>query len=325
MVFKTARVRGRSVSTLLLGVVMALLAVMPFAGPVAAQDATPEAAPEPTGVAALGLQEVVVTASESTYAISGYAPPLVEGWTVITLVNESEAPAVVNIAQLPEGEATVGDLSSTLFAAFQGAGGELPAWWANATFAGGAWAGAGETSQTAVYITPGQWAAFSTNPFSAQPVQTFQVATPDDLVNIYGVEAEATPVAGPAATPVVEGLPADGTISITDGAFEIPAPPVAGPQVWEVTNNSSQVSEIVLVSVDYDIPQEEAVLWVGTFAAGDLGNAVIQNGSGALSPGASAYVGVDLAPGTYVLYSTQPDTAGGLQSDAGLVTVFVVE
>lgn len=324
MVSRTARVRGRSVTTLLLGLIMALLAVMPFAGPAAAQDATPEATPVPTGLAALGLPEVVVTASETTYAISGYTPPLVEGWTVITLVNESETPAVVNIAQIPEA-VSVGDLSTAAFSAFQGQGGELPEWWANANFAGGAWAGAGETSQTAVYLTPGQWAAFSTNPLSAQPVSTFQVATPEDLVNIYGVEAEATPVAESEATPVVEGLPSDDSVTITDGAFEIAEAPVAGQQVWEVTNESSQVSEIILVGVDYDIPQEEAVLWVGTFAAGDLGNAVIQNGSGTLSPGTTAYVSVDLAPGTYVLFSAQPDVVGGLQSDAGLVTVFVVE
>lgn len=322
MVSDTARGRGRPVTTLLLGVVMALLAIMPFAGTAVAQDATPEVE-TPTGLAALGLQEVAITATADTYALS-FAPPLVEGWTVVTLTNESEAPAVVNIGQLPE-DATLGDLSSTLFASFQGEGGELPDWWANATFAGGAWAGAGETVQTAVYLTPGQWSAFSTNPLSVQPVQSFQVATPEDLVNIYGVEAEATPVAGAAATPVVEGLPADGSISITDGAFDIPEAPVAGPQIWEVTNDSSQTSEIILVSVDYDIPLEEAVLWVGTFAAGDLGNAVIQNGSGTLSPGSTAYVSVDLAPGVYVLYSALPDTAGGLQSDAGLVTVFAVE
>lgn len=323
MVSNTARVRGRSVTTLLLGAVMALIAVMPFAGPVSAQEASPEALPEPTGLAALGLQEVTVTASADTYALT-YAPPLVEGWALVSLVNDSEAPAVVNFAQLPE-EISIGDLSSTIFAAFQGEGGELPEWWANTTFTGGAWAGAGETVQTAVYLTPGEWAAFSTNPLGVQPVQSFAVASPDDLVNIYGLEAEATPVADAGATPVVEGLESDDQISITDGAFEIAAAPVAGPQIWEVTNDSSQVSEIVLVSVDYEIPAEEAVLWVGTFAAGDLGNAVIENGSGTLSPGASAYVSVDLAPGTYVLYSALPDVAGGLQSDTGLVTVFAVE
>lgn len=323
MVSKTAGVRGRSVTTLLLGVVMALVAVLPFAGSVSAQDATPEAAPEPTGLAALGLQEIQVTAQALSYSVT-FAPPLVEGWALLTLVNGTDLPAVVNVAQVPEGTA-VGDLSSALFAAFQGAGGELPEWWASANFAGGAMAGAGETTQTAVYLTPGQWAAFSTNPAAVQPVQTFAVATEQELIDVYGLEPEATPVADVAATPVVEGLPADGSVSIDDGAFTIAEAPVSGPQIWAVTNNSSQISELVLVSVDYDIPPEEAVLWVGTFAAGDLGNAVIQNGSGLLSPGATAYVSVDLAPGTHVLFSSAPDAAGGLQSDNGLVTVFAVE
>jgi hypothetical protein len=323
MVSKTARVRGHSVTALLLGVVMALVAVLPFAGSASAQDATPEATPEPSGLAALGLQEIQVTASADTYALS-YVPPLVEGWALITLTNESEAPAVVNFGLVPEGQ-SVGDLSSAVFGAFQGAGGELPEWWADASFNGGAYAGAGETTQTAIYLTPGEWATFSTNPLSAQPVQIFAVASAEDLVNIYGLEAEATPVAEAAATPVVEGLPADGTVSITDGAFNIAEAPVAGPQIWQVTNDSSQVSELVLVGVDYDIPLEEATLWVPTFAAGDLGSAVIENGSGLLSPGASAYVSLDLAPGTYILFSSAPDAAGGIQSDAGLVTVFVVE
>jgi hypothetical protein len=49
------------------------------------------------------------------------------------------------------------------------------------------------------------------------------------------------------------------------------------------------------------------------------------NGSGIISPGDTAYVAVDLAPGTYVLFSTVPDAAGGIQSTNGLNLVFVVE
>lgn len=323
MVSKTARVGGHSVTALLLGVVMALVAVLPFAGSASAQDSTPEATPAPSGLAALGLQEIQVRATADTYAVS-FAPPLVEGWALVSLVNESESPAVVNLTSVPEGN-SVGDISSAVFGAFQGEGGELPEWWASTGFAGGAWAGAGETTQSAVYLTPGKWAAFSSSPFSVQPIQTFAVASAEDLVNIYGVEPEATPVAEAAATPVVDGLASDGTVSITDGAFNIASAPVSGPQVWQVTNDSSQVSELVLVSVDYDIPADEAALWAPTFAAGDLGSAVIENGSGLLAPGATSYVALDLAPGTYVLFSSAPDANGGLQSDGGLVTVFTVE
>lgn len=322
MVSKPARVRGRSVATLLLGALMALIAVMPFAGAATAQDATPEAE-APSGLAALGLQEIAVTATDTTFVIA-FAPPLVEGWALVTLTNESAAPAVANFAQLSE-EQSVGDLTSAVFSAFKGEGGELPAWWSNTTFSGGAWAGAGETTQTAIYITPGNYAVFGTNPLGVQPVQQVAVASADDLVNIYGMEAEATPVADAGATPVVEGLPADGTLSITDGAFVAGAAPVAGPQVWAVTNDSSQVSELVLVSVDYAISPEDAVLWAPTFAAGDLGSAVIENGTGLMGPGETVYVSLDLAPGTYILFSASPDAAGGIQSSNGLNLVITIE
>ncbi len=321
MVSKPARARGRMVTSLLLGVLMAMLSVVPF-GSAAAQDATPEAEPVASALAGLGLPEIVVTASDATYAIA-FAPPLAEGWHLLTLTNASATAASVNFAQVPEGQ-SIGDLSSAIFQSFQGAGGELPEWWSSAVFAGGAWAGPGETTQAAIYLTPGTWAAFSTNVMSAQPVQTVKVATPDELVNTYGFEPVASPVAD-AATPVAEGLPSDGALTIEDGAYSTSAAPVAGPQVWEVTNNSSQVSEFVLVGVDYDIPADEAVLWADTFAAGNIGNAWIINGSGLISPGETAYVSLDLAPGTYVLFSTTPDAAGGIQSSNGLNLVFTVE
>ncbi|HYJ12902.1 MAG TPA: hypothetical protein VEW66_04890 [Thermomicrobiales bacterium] len=321
MVSKPARARGRTVTTLLLGMLMAMLSVMPF-GSAAAQDATPEAEPVASALAGLGLPEISVTASDVTYAIA-FGPPLMEGWHLVSLTNASAVSATVNFAQVPE-ERSIGDLSSILFQSFQGAGGELPDWWPNVDFAGGAWAGPGETTQTAIYLTPGTWVAFSTNPISAQPVQSIKVATAEELVTTYGMEPVASPVAD-AATPVAEGLPSDGTVTIDDGSYAIASAPVAGPQVWAVTNNSAQPSEIILVSVDYDIPPEEAVLWVTTFSAGDIGNAVLINGSGIISPATTAYVAVDLAPGTYVLFSAVPDAAGGIQSSNGLNLVFVVE
>ena len=161
--------------------------------------------------------------------------------------------------------------------------------------------------------------------FGDEIALTGRFFTAEEAFNNYGVGEDpslATPSA--VASPVAEGLVSDGSVSITDGAFSLSGDPAAGPQVWEVSNDSSQLSEIVLVSVDYDIPADEVVLWVETFAAGDLGNAVIENGSGLLSPGASAYVSLDLAPGTYVLYSTAPDAAGGIQSSNGLNLVFTI-
>ncbi|HYI25329.1 MAG TPA: hypothetical protein VD767_07975 [Thermomicrobiales bacterium] len=319
---RTARMGGRSVTALLLALAMALMAVAPFAGPASAQDASPEAE-APTGIAAMGLPQILVRATDTAYAVV-LAPPYAEGWTQITLQNETATPATVNLVKLGEGQ-TAGDISSAVFAAFQGQGGTLPDWWQSAEFAGGAWAAAGGTSTSAVYLTPGRYVVFSSNLFSPQPVQTFAVATEQELVDLYGIVPEATPVGGEASPEAVaEGLASDGAVSITDGAFTGADAPVSGPQVWAVTNDSSEVSELVVAFVAYEIPLEEATLWVGTVAAGDIGSGVVQNATGLISPGTTVYLDLDLAPGTYVLFSAAPAAAGGLQSDGGLVQVIQV-
>lgn len=313
--------RNRSVVGLVLGVVMALVAMLPFAGHVGAQDATPIA--EELG---LDLPVVNITAQESVLSIS-VTPPVLEGWTLISLVNESEAAAGVNLALLPE-EQSVGDLTSVVSESFAGEGGELPDWWSDATFGGGAYAAPGETSQGVVYLTPGQWAVFSTNPAAVQPAQTITVATVDEAAENYGVEPEATPVAATpvGATPVVEGLEADGEIAITDGAFDIANGPEAGEQLWQVMNDGEQVADLILFSTDEELDEEGAADLATAFAAGEATDgATLVGGVGALSSGGTAYLPVNLEPGNYVIVSTQPDADGGLQASNGLVASFVVE
>jgi len=326
MVCESVRVRDRSFAVLLLGVVMALVAVMPFAGSAGAQDATPEA--EGLG---LDLPEVQITASESTFSVSG--SELLEGWTIITLINESETAAVANLALLPE-EQNVGDLTTVVSQAFAGEGGELPEWWANATFAGGAWADAGATTQAVVYFTPGEWVVYSSNPASAQPPQKITILSIQEAVDLGILEPVATPVPGDdgspvaddGATPVVEGLPADSEISIVDGAIETASAPVSGQQLWQVTNNGSQVSDLVLYAVDEELDDAAASELATTVASGETPEgATLAGGMGALSDGGTAYLSANLEAGTYVAFSTQPDTAGGIQASNGVVLVFTVE
>lgn len=326
MVSEGVRVRDRSIAVVLLGLVMALVAVLPFAGSVGAQDATPEA--EGLG---LDLPEVQITANESTFSVSG--SELLEGWTIITLINESEAPAVVNLGQLPE-EQTVGDLTTVVDQAFGGEGGELPEWWANSSFVGGAWADAGATTQAVVYFTPGEWVVFSSNPVSAQPPQKITVLTTQEAVDLGLIEPVATPLPGPdgspvadeGATPVVEGLPADGEISIVDGAIETGSAPVSGQQLWQVTNNGSQVSDLVLYAVDGELDDAAAGELATTVATGETPEgATLVSGTGALSAGSTAYLSVNLEAGTYLAFSSQPDSAGGIQASNATVLVFTVE
>lgn len=318
---ENVRRRDRSLASLVLGVVMALVAVLPFAGHVGAQDATPEG--EGAG---LDLPEITVTAQESVLSIR-VVPPVLEGWTLVTLVNESEEVAGVNFGLLPE-EQSVGDLTSVVSEVFTGEGGELPEWWSDATFAGGAYAAAGETSQSVVYLTPGQWAVFSTNPAAVQPAQTITVATPEEASENYGIEPEATPVAATpdGATPVVEGLEADGEITIADGSFDIASDPESGQQLWQVRNDSDQVADLVLFSTDEELDEDGGVDIATAFAAGETPEgATLVGGIGALSSGGTAYLSVDLEAGNYVIVSTQPDADGGIQASNGLVASFVVD
>ncbi len=313
--------RDRSVAVLVLSVVMALVAVLPFSGHVGAQDATPEG----EGVG-LDLPEITVTAQESVLSIR-VVPPVLEGWTLVTLVNESEAVAGVNFGLLPE-EQNVGDLTTVISEAFTGEGGELPEWWNEATFAGGAYAAPGETTQSVVYLTPGRWAVFSTNPAAVQPPQTITVLTPEEAAESYGIELEATPVAATPvdATPIVEGLDADGEITITDESFDIASDPESGQQLWQVRNDSEQVSDLVLFSTEEELDEAGAVEVASAFAAGETPEgATVVGGIGALSFGGTAYLSTNLEPGNYVIVSTQPDAEGGLQAENGLVASFVVD
>lgn len=321
MTSESVQRRDRLGAGLVLGVVMALVAVLPFAGHVGAQDATPIA--DELG---LDLPVVTVTAQESVLSIS-VVPPVLEGWTLFSLVNESEAVANVNVALLPD-EQTVGDLTSVVSESFAGEGGELPDWWSEATFGGGAYAAPGETSQGVVYLTPGKWAVFSTNPAAAQPAQTITVATAEEAAENYGIEAEATPVAATPvdATPVVEGLEADGEISIADGAYDITSDPEAGQQLWQVMNDSVQVSDLVLFSTDEELDEEGVADLATAFASGEATDgATLEGGVGALSSGGTAYLPVDLEAGNYVVISTQPDADGGIQADNGLAETFVID
>ena len=137
---------------------------------------------------------------------------------------------------------------------------------------------------------------------------------------------DGSPVADDGATPVVEGLPADSEISIVDGAIETASAPVSGQQLWQVTNNGSQVSDLVLYAVDEELDDAAASELATTVASGETPEgATLAGGMGALSDGGTAYLSANLEAGTYVAFSTQPDTAGGIQASNGVVLVFTVE
>jgi hypothetical protein len=290
-----------------------------------AQDATPMASPttEEAGIlAGLDLNALDLTVTEFTYSLSNPGA-LAEGWYVLNVINETEANASVNLALLPEGT-SAGELSALKGQAFAGEGGELPAWWSEAQFAGGTFAAAGETSSVVVYLTPGQWSIFSTHPASQQSPANFRILTPEDLEANYGIapEVSATPEASPVAVGAPAGVEPSITLSVTDSGFEPSGAPVSGVQVIEIVNNGEQVHDVVILHTEETLDEASAGSMAQSFVRGEEINATVEGGVGTLSPGAAAYSEVEADTGMHVVFSTLPDENGGLQLETVGVLVF---
>lgn len=324
MSLEHTRLSRRSFSILGAGAASAI-GVLGMAGKAVAQDATAEASPviaEAGAFEGLDLTEIVVTAEQYTFSASvpGAMP---EGWYIITLDNQSDAVASLNLALLPEGTSG-GDLSAAIAESFQGEGGEMPDWWGDASFAGGNVAAAGETNSTVVYLVPGKWYMFSTNPSSIQSPASFNILTPEELEENYGVAAEASPVASPegdmAAAP--DGVSATSTIDVADDSLTLDNEPAAAQQVIQVSNSGEQVHDVVILQTADTLDEDAAASLADSWAKGEETDATVAGGVGTLSTDATAYVALDVAPGTYIAFSSLPDENGGLQVDNGVVAVF---
>lgn len=292
----------------------------------AAQDASPEASPameEASMLESLGLPTLDITAQDYVFAISNPGA-LAEGWYVINLINESAAAASLNLAMLPE-DTSAGELSALKSQAFMGEGGELPEFWANTSFAGGTTAAAGETSSAVVYLTPGQWTAFSTNPASQQSPANLRILTPDELEANYGITPEdgaATPEASPVAVAAPEGLSASVTLGVSDSGFNPSGAPTAGEQAIEITNEGEQVHDVIMLHTTDTVDEASAGSMALSWVRGEDVNATPVGGVGTLSPGKTAYATLNGETGTFLVFSSLPDANGGLQLETVGVLVF---
>lgn len=325
--------RGRSTdrvfAIVVMGLVLALVASMSFVGRSFAQSATPSASPAveeaPVSIAP-DLAVITVTAKEDVFSIAVPSSGVIEGDFVVELVNETSNKITnANFVKLPA-DVSVGDFTSVLAKSFKGEGGELPAWWsgADATFAGGTFAAPGHTSQSIVNLSAGRWVVFSSNPSGVQSAQVINVATEAEVNG----EPAATPVPGATpvaeASPVAQSLPSDNQITITDSGFDTASDLSAGQKVFEVTNTTNQVRDLVIIKVEGTVDEAAATELAGALSRGDTVNGLVVGGVGALSPNGVAYAGAALESGTYVIFSSLPDANGGLQSANGAVKVVTV-
>jgi hypothetical protein len=186
----------------------------------------------------------------------------------------------------------------------------LPAWIYQATWAGGPIVPAGGTVEATVTLTAGTWILFNGSFGTPQQPATLDVT------------------GGGVAT---DPPPADATVTLGEYAFGgLTAGLPAGEQTWKVTNTGAQPHFMGIFRAPDGITATEIMAIMengpspdGPYAESDFD--FKQPGLGVLSSGQTAYLTLDLAPGTYVAICHVPDVESGMEhAMLGMVQVFEV-
>ena len=196
-----------------------------------------------------------------------------------------------------------------------------------ATFVGGNVAAAGESTSTLAYLTPGKWFMFSSNPASMQTPSSFMIQTPAELETNYGIAASATPAASPVAAGMVapESVVATVTVNVDDQSLVPDGAMAGGRHILQVTNSGEQVHDVIVLRTAETVDENSAASLATSWVKGEDTGATVAGGVGMLSPAMTAFAGIDVEPGTYMMFSSVPDADGGLQIDKGLVAIFTAQ
>ena len=309
-----------------------LLALLVGVAPVAAQEATPATA---ALVDELGLPELRVTVTDE--AFDGLPAEVSAGRYLVTLEIQAAEGGGLGFMQLPEGmdleefEALLAGPPVASPAAVVGTpvaevgppedGGEQgpPEWYYRTRMAGGTGAfPAGQTAQVVVELTPGEWIAWADDPAAPQaPV----------ALTVTGDEG-ATPDAGTEPT-------ADVTVTMYEYDFTVEGELAPGPQVIAVSNVGAQPHHMFMARTPGQVTEEQ----VGRILELDAQGATPAPDEGlpnpdeflpaayvsTLSTGATAWIPVNLEPGTYVMVCFVPDLDTGMpHAFEGMYQVFTI-
>jgi hypothetical protein len=281
-----------------------------------AQDATPE-----SGLASVGLPTLDVTVTADTF--EGIAESIPAGRYLVTVsvaeenaegggvgfiqpvgVSADEFIAAFGPSATPAEESSPaaesdGDESSP--AADSEGGDEVPPFVYQSKFAGGIYAGPGESAQIILDLTPGEWVAWGDDPEAPWTPVAFEVTgeMPADL-------------AEPASTATL--TIGEYIIEVSEGAL------TSGTQIIKVQNIGAQPHFVDAESTQKEITNEdlEALLMAdmsGTPAPIDFNpetDLMPAFFTGTQSMGTSIWVEVDLSPGYLALMCFFPDISDGM-------------
>lgn len=269
---------------------MGSAAVLPLAPP--RLDARPAPSAQPVDLAGLGLPELTVSMSADGYSVS--SPEIPAGWVLVTFDNRAGDTAnSADLMLVPPNESL-----DRLLESVAAPDAMPPSWIYRTAFAGAPWAPAGATAEAVVRLEAGDWAVFSPAPL-----------TPARLTVTGG---DAKPPAPVSLAPAVEVTMQEFAFVGLDGVL------AAGPHLWKVTNaghqphlmtfgpvpagtTRAQFTESLTAMMDGSPPPE---------ASGPPGPP-IAGGCSTLSAGASLYLALDLAPGSYGAVCFFPDPDSG--------------
>ena len=276
---------------------------------VAAQDATPPSAE--ALLAGLGYPELHVMVTDAGIQAPAEAAA---GLTLLTVENASQEDTGVFLVAPPPGM-TMAEFRAIAEAtpppgATPSPEEEFPAWLYDAVLTGGPSVVAGGRGQAVIELTPGEWAVASEGDQEPAPLTVTEGATP---------AAAAEPAA-------------DLTVELREYAFSIPEQVAAGPQVWELTNVGQQPHVLFMVRSPDPITMDQVMTLLtlpedATPPPGfpnpeefeDVGGLTI------ISAGRTAWLALDLEPGTYVALCFVSDKETHAPHAAlGMVSVFTV-
>lgn len=268
-----------------------------FAPRAAGQEATPI-----SGLADLGLPEVVIAIDDAGFTLPDHATA---GRTLMTVRNTGTMDVHFFATRIPD------EVSDAQIAEEMQSESEAdPPWFDMTTlpFLGTPdWPAAGGEAQGVVDLLAGRW--ISIDPLGGRNVAILVVG-------------EGTPA--PAAEPV-----ADVAITMQEMTFTgLDAPLAAGPQVWQITNRGALEHEIALVSVPDGTTSQEVISMIGEMLMGAAPpeTFVPVGGQGIASKGVTSWQAWDLPAGTYAAVCMSPMPGEGFEPHAmeGMVQVFTV-
>ncbi|MEZ4565055.1 MAG: hypothetical protein R2853_20205 [Thermomicrobiales bacterium] len=263
----------------------------------AAQEARPS-----TGLAELGLPEIVIAVDDAGFTLPDYAAA---GRTLVTVRNTGSKELHFFATRIPD-EVTDEQIAAEMQADSE----DDPPWFdmTSLPFLGTPdWPAAGGEAQGVVDLLAGRWVFI--DPIDGRDVAILAVS-------------EGTPV--PAVEPAAEVVITMQEMSFAGLGATLPA----GPHVWKITNSGALEHEIAITKVPDGTTNTDVIGMIGDMLTGSEPPSTFAPicGQGIASRGVASWQAWNLAAGTYAAVCMSPMPGEGFEPHAleGMVQVFTV-